>query len=262
MGRLDDKIVIVTGGGTGIGEGIVTLAAAEGAKVLIADIDGEGAERVAAKVRADGGIAETCRLDLADEDSIRSMIATGEAQFGRLDALVNNAAKTTLTDNDGTIAEMDLAIWDETMHVNLRGTMLACKYAIPAMRENGGAIVNIASGAALKGGPALSAYGVSKAGVVTLSQYVAAQNGPHGIRCNTIAPGVILTPKTMPAFGSAEVQSRVKRSMLSPRLGQPMDIASAVLWLIADEGAYVNGQCISVDGGLFAHQNNLTDWLE
>jgi NAD(P)-dependent dehydrogenase (short-subunit alcohol dehydrogenase family) len=263
MRRLDGKSVIVTGSGTGIGEAVATLAANEGAAVLVADVDSNGAARVARQICDAGNEALACHLDLADEGSIQAMIAAARQAFGGIDSLINNAAKTTLTARDGSVEEMDTAIWDETMHVNLRGTMLACKHAIPALRERGGgSIVNIASGAALKGGPALTAYGVSKAGIVTLGQYVAAQHGAEGIRCNTIAPGVVLTPKTMDAFGPEKVQAKVRRSLLSPRLGRPMDIAWTVLWLIADEGAYVNGQCISVDGGMTAHQNAQNDWFE
>ena len=98
---------------------------------------------------------------------------------------------------------------------------------------------------------------MSKAGVVSLGQYVAAQHGAEGIRCNTIAPGIIITPKTEPVFGGAEMWERLQPHMLSPRLGTPDDIAAAVLWLISDEGAYVNGQCLSIDGGQMSHQNVL-----
>jgi len=262
MGRLAGKVVIVTGAGaaTGIGAEIARSAAVEGAFVLLADIDEAGAVEVAEEInRAIGNDATyAIKLDLADEDSISEMIASATRRWGSLHALVNNAADTSLVARDGKVETMDLDVWDKTLNANLRGTMLACRYAIPALRASGGgAIVNIASGAALRGGPGLSAYGVSKAGVVSLGQYIAAQHGSEGIRCNTIAPGIILTPKTEPTFGGAEKWKRLKAHMLSPRLGKPHDIASAVLWLISDEGTYMNGQCLSIDGGQMSHQNLL-----
>jgi len=254
------KRIVVTGAGAGIGAGVATLAAETGARVLLADIDFAAAGAVAEQIRGKGGQAEACALDLADPTSISAMIETAVSRFGGLDGLVNNAAKTVLTARDHGVETMDLQVWDETLHVNLRGTMLACKYAIPALRASGGgAIVNIASGSALRGSSELTAYGVSKAGIVTLSQYIAAQHGREGIRCNAIAPGIILTPKTADAFGTPEAQAKALPFVLSPRLGVPDDIAWAVLWLVGESGAYVNGQCISVDGGLLMHQRQLAE---
>lgn len=257
---LRGKRIIVTGAGTGIGAGIAASAAQAGASVLLADIDIAAAEAVAAEIRANRGEAQTCSLDLAEADSIRLMIETAISRFGGLDGLVNNAAKTVLTAQDHGVETMDLQVWDETLHVNLRGTMLACKYAIPALRvAGGGAIINIASGAAMRGSSELTAYGVSKAGIIALSRYIAAQHGREGIRCNAISPGIILTPKTAAAFGDAEAQAKALPFVLSPRLGLPADIASAALWLLGESGAYVNGQCISIDGGLLTHQRQLTE---
>jgi NAD(P)-dependent dehydrogenase (short-subunit alcohol dehydrogenase family) len=262
MARLSGKTVVVTGAGTGIGEGTAQLVAAEGADVLLADINEAAASSVTDDLRQQGSNAEACHLDLADEGSIRAMIATALETFGRLDALVNNAAKTTLTAEDFGVENTDLRVWDETMHVNLRGTMLACKHALPALRASGGgAIVNIASGAALRGARGLTAYGVSKAGIITLGEYIAAQHGEEGIRCNTISPGIIITPKTYDAFGTPAQRNKVMPLMLSPRLGVPADIGAAIVWLISDEGAYVNGHCISIDGGQMSHQNYLMDAL-
>ena len=265
MGRLAGKIVIVTGAGssTGIGAAIARLAALEGARLVLADIDVTGATGVAQDIDAKIGdrVTHPIALDLTDEHSIRAMVSAAQQRWGGLHAIVNNAADTSLTGRDGRIETMDVEIWDRTIAANLRGTMLACRHAIPALRASGGggAIVNIASGAALRGGPALSAYGVSKAGIVSLGQYVAAQHGAEGIRCNTISPSIIITPKTEAVFGGADNWERLQIHMLSPRLGATDDIGAAVLWLISDEGAYVNGQCISIDGGQMSHQNPLID---
>ena len=259
---LRGKRIIVTGAGTGIGAGIAASAAEAGASVLLADIDIAAAEAVAAEIRANRGEAQACSLDLAEVNSVRLMIETATSRFGGLDGLVNNAAKTVLTSQDHGVETMDLQVWDETLHANLRGTMLACKYAIPALRSaGGGAIVNIASGAAMRGSSELTAYGVSKAGIVALSRYIAAQHGREGIRCNAISPGIILTPKTAAAFGAPEAQAKALPFVLSPRLGVPADIAAAVLWLLGEGGAYVNGQCISIDGGLLTHQRQLTEMM-
>jgi len=253
MSRLSGKAVVVTGGAGGIGTVISTLLAQEGARVLVADIDGEGAQAQAEKLRADGLVAEACSVDLGDEESVRKMMETATAQFGGIDALVNNAGDTGRAARDGGIEHMDTAFWDDTMRINLRGTMLACKFAIPVLRaQGGGAIVNISSGAALRGALYVSAYAASKAAIITLSQYVAAQHGHEGIRCNAIAPGVIMTGGTAKSFGP--VEDAVLQQHLSTRLGRPMDIAWTVLWLVADEGAFVNGQCIAVDGGVTSHQ--------
>ncbi|MDR7156824.1 NAD(P)-dependent dehydrogenase (short-subunit alcohol dehydrogenase family) [Sphingobium xenophagum] len=254
--RLAGKTVIVTGAGGGIGATIASLCAAQGANVVLADIGFAGVDSNVEFIRESGGNAVSCVFDLDDERTVAGLFEFASNEFGDLHALVNNAANTSLIARDPGVENMDVDLWDETMRVNLRGTMLACKYAIPRLRSaGGGAIVNIASLSALRGAPAWTAYGVGKAGVITLSQYVAAQHGREGIRCNAIAPGVILTPATENGLGAH--QDVVVQHSLAPRIGRPEDIAGTVLWLISDEGAYVNGQCISVDGGMTSHLNVL-----
>jgi len=259
LSRLKDKVVVVTGGGGAIGSACAELAVREGAHVVIADIDEAGAIATAARLARDGASAETVIMDLGDETSIRASLDFAVSRFGGLDALINNAAALNLVRNgDGGIENMDVALWDETMRINLRGTMLACKYAIPLMRaRGGGSIVNISSGSAMRGSLSISAYAASKSAIATLSQYVAAQHGHEGIRCNTIYPGLILTPSTERIFESS--RAAILEHTLSPRLGKPADIAWAMLFLIADEGAYVNGQSLPVDGGVVSHQKY---WLD
>jgi NAD(P)-dependent dehydrogenase (short-subunit alcohol dehydrogenase family) len=207
--------------------------------------------------RAAGHIATPARLDLADEDSIRAMIRLAVEQFGGLDILCNNAADTRLSSTrDAPVETMDNAVWDAIMQSNLRGTMLACRHAIPALRaRGGGAIVNIASGAGVVGMAMLtsSAYAVSKAGIITLTQYVATQHGKENIRCNAIAPGLIVTPSTEKTYADGPVGAMMLRHHLTPRLGRPADIAAAVLYLASDEAGFVTGHILNVDGGLSAH---------
>jgi NAD(P)-dependent dehydrogenase (short-subunit alcohol dehydrogenase family) len=149
---------------------------------------------------------------------------------------------------------MDFDVWDETMRTNLRGTAMAIKHAIPHLRaRGGGSIVNTASGSGLSGADSPTAYGVSKAGIIALTQYVATQHGKEGIRCNAIAPGLIVTPATADNYAAGEIGDIMLRHALTPRLGLPKDIAWALVWLASDEGAFVTGQCIQVDGGELSH---------
>ena len=259
MGRLHSKVVIVTGGAGAVGSACAELAAREGAHVIVADLNEEGALAVASGLAAEGYNADACTMDLGEERSLRAMFDTVAARFGKVDALVNNAAALNLVRRDSGIEDMDVAVWDDTMRINVRGTMLACKFAIPIMRaRGGGSIVNISSGSALRGSCSNSAYAASKSAIITLSQYVAAQHGQEGIRCNAVCPGLILTPSTRSIFGAA--REAILEHTLSPRLGEPADIAWTMLYLIADEGAYVNGQCLQVDGGVTSHQKYWLDY--
>ena len=260
-GRLTHKIASVTGGASGIGAGTAEVMAGEGATVIIADFNFDGARALAEKIKGAGGQADSLALDLGDPESIRGMIDETVRRHGGLDVLFNNAADTKLSaTRDANVEHMDIEVWDKLMQVNLRGPMLAIKYAIPHLRaQGGGSIINTASGAGLTGSDGISAYGVSKAGVIMLTQYVATQHGKEGIRCNAIAPGMILTPALGREYGSGPVLDMLLRNTLTPRVGTPADIAWAVVWLSCDESAFVTGQCISVDGGLLAHQPYWSD---
>ena len=196
-GKLTGKVAIVTGAASGIGRATALALAAEGAAVVLADLSGDGAERVAREITDAGGRALAQLTDVGDESSIAAMVEAAVKTFGGLDVLHNNAAATepTLLSGDLELTSMDVAIWDRTLAINLRGPMLGCKHAIPRMLERGGGvIVNTSSAAALAGDLVRSAYGASKAGLDALTRYVATQYGKRGIRCNSIAPGVIATP--------------------------------------------------------------------
>jgi NAD(P)-dependent dehydrogenase (short-subunit alcohol dehydrogenase family) len=261
MGRLEGRVAIVTGGGSGIGRATALALAREGAAVLVADVSGERADQVAREVAAAGGRAHAHAADVADEAAVAGMVAAAVARLGGLDILHNNAAATdwSVLGGDGEIASLDLAIWERSLAVNLRGPFLGCKHAIPEMLKRGrGAIVNTSSASGLTGDLVRTAYGVSKAGVDGLTRYVATQYGKRGIRCNAIAPGVIETPALRQNVPAEQV-ALFERHHLTPRLGTPEDIAAAVVFLVSDDAAFITGQVISVDGGLLSHHPTVAE---
>jgi NAD(P)-dependent dehydrogenase (short-subunit alcohol dehydrogenase family) len=253
--RLHDKVAIVTGAASGIGVATAAALAAEGACVVLADINLDGAREQAARIAAQGARTAAVVVDLGDPASIEAMILFTVERFGGLDILDNNAADTRLSaTRDVGVEHTEIEVWDSLMRTNLRGTMLACKYAIPRMRaRGGGSIINMSSGSGLTGALAPTAYGVSKAGIITLTQYVATQHGKEGIRCNALAPGLIVTPATSQSYASGPFGEMMLRHHLTPRLGKPSDIAAAVVFLASDESAFITGQTLCVDGGLLAH---------
>jgi NAD(P)-dependent dehydrogenase (short-subunit alcohol dehydrogenase family) len=262
-GKLAGRVAIVTGAASGIGRATALALAAEGAAVVVADLVGDGAERVAREIAAAGGRAAAQQTDVADEGSVAAMIEAAVKSFGGLDVLHNNAAATdpALLSGDLELTAMEVAVWDRTLAVNLRGPMLGCKHAIPRMLERGGgSIVNTSSAAGLAGDLVRAAYGASKAGVDSLTRYVATQYGKRGIRCNSIAPGVIATP-ALAANVPPEQIDAYERSHLTPRLGRPEDIAKVVAFLASDDAAFITGQVISVDGGLLAHHPSFADFV-
>ncbi|MFJ9445211.1 SDR family NAD(P)-dependent oxidoreductase [Kitasatospora sp. NPDC101235] len=260
MGRLDEKVVIVTGAASGIGAATARRVALEGAATVLADIDVEGARRLAHEISDAGGSALAVEADLADPVSVRAMVATTVERFGGLDVLHNNAADTRLAARqDLAVAEADPDVWDRTMTVNLRGTMLAIQAALPHLvARGGGSIINTSSAAGLSGDLRNPAYGASKAAVISLTRYVATQAGKDGVRCNAIAPGLIVTDASR---GSAQgsMHDMMLRHHLTPRLGRPEDVAALVVFLASDESGFITGQTLSVDGGLLAHQPYYAD---
>lgn len=257
MTRLDGRVAVVTGGAGGIGRASSIALAEAGAMVAVADIDAAGAAAVAEAIAAMGGKAVALTVDLAEEADISAMIAGAVEHFGRLDILHNNAALTApeVLSRDTAVTEMTVEVWERTMAVNLRSQMLACKYAIPAMLEGdrgGGSIINMSSGASLSGDAIRVAYGTSKAGVNTLTRYVAASHGKQGIRVNTIVPGLILTDAVARQVPEATLAAYSER-LLTPEVGQPSDIANLVVFLASDSSRYITGQMIIIDGGMSIH---------
>jgi NAD(P)-dependent dehydrogenase (short-subunit alcohol dehydrogenase family) len=262
-GRLEGKVAIITGSASGIGAGIATAFAREGARVVVADVNLEGAERHAASINGGIGEAIALRVDLAEEASIAAMIEATVTRFGGLDVLHNNAADTRLSSTrDLSLEKTDIEVWDALWRVNLRGAMIATKYAIPRLRaRGGGSVINTASGSAFVGMLSNTSYGILKAGIVAMTKYVATQHGKENIRCNAISPGLIVTPATADTYARSEAGAIMLRHQLTPRFGKPEDIAEMAVFLASDAAGFITGQCISVDGGLDAHTPIYADGL-
>jgi NAD(P)-dependent dehydrogenase (short-subunit alcohol dehydrogenase family) len=254
--RFVGKVAIVTGAGGNIGRATARRLAAEGASVTVADLDGAAAEEVVAEIVAAGGAARAQTTDVTDPDAVEAMVRDTVVAYGGLDVLHNNAAAIALNGRDQDVVTMDLDTWRGVLDVNLTGPMLGCRSAIPAMLERGGgAIVNTASAAAFYGSKSLAAYGTSKAGLVALTRSVATAYGDRGIRCNAVAPGVVVDRAAQDALGGP-MGDRLRRyttSHLVGRLGYPEEIATAVAYLASDDAAFVTGETLRIDGGMTAH---------
>lgn len=248
--RMDGKVVIITGGAGGIGSATARLLTSRGAKVAIADIAFDAAERLAAELPD----ALALRLDLEDEASIVAMIEDTVAHYGRLDVLDNNAAllgpDIARADND--VETMTTELWDRTFAVNTRGTMIACRTALPHLRETRGNIVNTVSNLALQGHIIQAAYSASKAAVIQMTRAIAASHGIHGVRCNAVAPGMTMTPALREAF-PVPLREAVEGETLREKLGEPEDIAEAAAFLASDAARNITGQVLVADGGCASH---------
>ena len=245
MTRLDGKVAIVTGAGSGIGEATARLIAREGAFVVVADLNRAEAERVAGELDK----AVPIEVDVSDEADVARMIETAVQSFGGLDVLHNNATDSSLNAVDTDIATLDMSVFDRLVAVNLKGQFLGCKHAIPAMLAGGGgSIVNTASIDGFVGRGVRAAYGACKAGVVLLTKSVASQYGTQGIRCNAVAPGLTLTPGAMNNASEEYIELSL-RNYPMPRLCAPEDVAKAVVFLASDDASYVNAETLMVDGG-------------
>lgn len=263
MGRLQDKVVLISGAGSGIGEACARLYAAEGAQVVVASLD-SGSQRVADAIVAAGGAAVACSGDISDEAAVIAMVDHAMASYGRIDILHNNAAMTgpEAIGRDGAVADMDVALWDRTMAVNLRGPMLCSKHVIPLMlRQGGGSIIMTGSAKALQGDIAQSAYGASKAALHNLTHNIAAQYGKQGIRANVLMAGLIVSDALRANFPEP-IRQIMERHMLSSFIGTPEDCAKAALFLASDESRYTTGQNLFVDGGYTSHAPSLSDFRE
>lgn len=259
-GRFADQVAIVTGGASGIGEATCRRLVAEGATVVIADVAADRAHALAAEL---GPTAVAQVFDAADVATIEQLVGGTLERFGRLDVLHNNAALSSpaVHARDRNAIDIEFETWDLVMAVNLRGYLAGCKYALPAMLKQGrGAIVNTASTGGLAGDITRMAYSVSKAGIIGLTRQIATHYGRQGIRCNAVAPGLVLTPGTRGA--AANVIDVIQRHLLVPEVGEPQDIAALVCFLASDEARYINGQTYVVDGGMLAHNPTMADLVD
>ena len=247
--RLLDTVVLVTGGGSGIGRATALRCAAEGARVVVVDRDGDAARRTTEEVMATGATAHPIAADVTDHDAVEAAFSRAIAEFGRIDVLVNNVGVSLGTD----ILDLDLATWERNVSVVLTSAYLCTRAALPGMVERGrGAIVNVASVNGMTG-LGEDAYGAAKAGMINLTQNVAVRYGPRGVRANCVAPGTVRTPvwderrRHDPA-----ILERLARWYPLGRIGEPDDIARAVIFLASDEAAWITGVVLPVDGGLMA----------
>ena len=247
---LTDKVAVVVGGASGIGAATAARLGGEGCRVVVGDIAKDAARLTAERIAAAGGTAIHVAFDLADPDSVADLIHTAATTYDGVDLLFNVGADMSAIRADTDVVDIDFDVWDRVMAVNLRGYVAAMKYAIPRMLgRGGGAIVNMSSAAAFQGEPARPAYATAKAGIGALTRHVASRWGKEGIRCNAVAPGFTATEAIRSVPQWPELQAAALKRIRGTRVGDPDDIASLVAFLLSEEGAWINGQVVNIDGG-------------
>jgi NAD(P)-dependent dehydrogenase (short-subunit alcohol dehydrogenase family) len=247
--RLEGKTAFVTGGGSGLGRAAAERFAEEGATVVAADVDVEGAEETLSRVEAAGSEGEAIELDVTDAAAFHAAVDETAESYG-LDVILNNAG---ISHERNDVEGIDEATRDRVIDVNVKGVWNGCHAAIPHMKEQGsGAIVNTASLAGVIGSPGASAYSLSKGAVVNLTRAVAAEVGPDGVRANAVCPAITETPMVLSGRDEdewEEIKGRMLRQYPLRRLGRPEDIADAMLFLASEESSWVTGHALVVDGG-------------
>jgi NAD(P)-dependent dehydrogenase (short-subunit alcohol dehydrogenase family) len=246
--RLEGKVAIITGGGSGIGRATAIRFALEGARVVVADIDDDGAGGTQSTIEAAGGECYVVHADVSEPESVEQLVAKTVDRFGRLDVLHNNAGGSS--SDDGPVTEVSLDEWWRTIRVDLFGTFLGCRFAVPVLAAGGGgSIINMASVAGVIGVRGRDAYSAAKGGIVSLTRSVASNFASVNVRVNAIAPGFVATERVVAIVGG-EGTDAFARERGVPQLGTPEDIASACVFLASDESRYLTGQLISIDGGM------------
>lgn len=251
--RLEGDVALVTGAAMGMGEAIARLFAREGAHVILADVNAEKGEGVAEEIRREGGSALFVETDVASSEQMKRTVATAVSRFGKLTIAILNAG----IDVVGTVVDISEDDWWRCLRVNLGGVFLGMKHAIPAiLAAGGGSVVSISSIQGLVGFPAYSAYAASKGGIIALTKQVAVDYGPRGVRVNTICPSTVLTPMCDRELREAEDPDALLREWAEPhplkRIGQPVDVAEAALFLASRQASWVTGHVFVLDGGVTA----------
>jgi NAD(P)-dependent dehydrogenase (short-subunit alcohol dehydrogenase family) len=248
MGRVDGKVALITGTASGIGKATARLFAREGARVVCADLNGPGAETTAAEIKQAGGDAVAVQANIVSEADCEKMVQTAVDTYGRLDVLHNHAG--ILHPKDGPITELSAEAIDETFNTNCKGMLFTVKYAARQMiKQGGGAIVNTGSDLAYIGLASLTAYTASKSAVVGVTRTLAVELAPHGIRVNAVSPGFTFSGMNVALQGDKAFMAQMRLDYLIPSLGQPEDVAYAVLHLASDEARFTTGASLVVDGG-------------
>jgi NAD(P)-dependent dehydrogenase (short-subunit alcohol dehydrogenase family) len=242
------RSVLVTGGASGIGRAAAVVLAREGAAVTVVDRAGDAAEDTASEITSAGGSATAAPADVGNEDEIAAAVERAVDTFGGLDGVVTCAGVFHGGDLK-PLGEVELDDFLYVLQVNLAGTFLAIKHALPHLAERRGAVVTIASTAALKGHGYGAGYTASKGGVAALTRLAAVQYGPQGVRVNCICPGGVDTPMTAGTWKTPEAQERIRRIVPLQRVAEPEQIASVAAFLLSDAAAHLTGQTIAVDGG-------------
>ncbi|HEX3962745.1 MAG TPA: SDR family NAD(P)-dependent oxidoreductase [Trebonia sp.] len=249
MQGLKGKVALVAGAATGLGAASARRLAQEGARVVVGDVNQAGAEQTADAIRALGGDAIAAAFDISSDESVRSLAATAVAAYGGVDLVHVNAGAMDMTRHDSDVVDIDLDVWDRTIAVNLRGHMLVTRHSVPALlARGGGAIVYTSSVAAFTGEATRPAYSATKAGINALMRHVAQRWGREGIRANAVAPSLIVTDTIRASAPEGLLEGRLAMTP-STRHGEESDVASMVAYLMSDEGSWINGQVINIDGG-------------
>ncbi len=252
--RLNNKVAIITGAGSGIGAATAVLFGKEGARVIVVDIDRKKGMGTVNLIKSNGGEAVFIQVDVSKADSIENMVKSAVKTYGKLDILINNVGIYIQAD----VVETEEKDWDRIMDINLKSAFLCCKYSIPEMMKNkkGGVIVNVGSEAGIVGIKKQTAYNVSKAGIIALTRSLAVDFARYNIRANCVCPGTTETTLVKDALAKASDSKKARRELESvrpaDRLGRPEEIAAGILYLASDESPYATGAVLSIDGGYTA----------
>ncbi len=248
--RLENKVALITGGGSGIGKESALLFAGEGASVVVVDLNPEAGQAVVSSIKAAGGQAVFAKADVSKSADCQNMVQVAEDTFGKLNVIFNNAGISHAKDDDAVSTEED--VWDLTFAINVKGVFFGCKYAIPAMlRAGGGSIINTASFVAVLGAatPQL-AYTSSKGAVLSMTRELAAIHARQGIRVNALCPGPLRTELLMKYLNTEEKRQRRLVHIPMGRFGEAEEMAKAALWLASDDSSFTTGATFLADGGI------------